>query len=216
MYGHAFAAEVKCTKWEIIKEEEAKKKALKKGRKLEKILEARNQEARKHTMRNLQGRLASAVCGYCGERYNSKHIFKVWGKAAEPDDRQLHAKARETVLKRQHFPSVVSIESHTEKEYRSLGGTYSFPDPQRDTFIVGLHGRIEALYREWSDASMLQKKSVDEAVQESMLRIRWDDRIPGAREKLTHIVRFLWGVYSGEMKIGLISEIPSSIAPSSQ
>lgn len=47
---------------------------------------------------------------------------------------------------------------------------------------------------------------------EILARVRWDDRIDGAKEKLENIARFLWeAVLGGPSQ----SSIPSSIAPHS-
>jgi hypothetical protein len=56
--------------------------------------------------------------------------------------------------------------------------------------------------------------TTEEAVAEILQRLRWDDRIEGAKEKLERIVAFLWEAVSGTGPTE--STIPSSIAPHSQ
>lgn len=64
--------------------------------------------------------------------------------------------------------------------------------------------------RDCNREQVLANKTPEEAVAEMLLRLRWDDRIEGAKEKLERIVAFLWNAQFGGPQV---SDIPSSIAP---
>lgn len=134
----------------------------------------------------------------------------MWGDEASVDDPVMYRESRLHVLSLKHYDSVSLIDAETDKEYKARGGTFSFAPG--DTFIPGLHQRTKNLVAEWQRKGIpLSEKTphTEEAVEEMLLRLKWDDRVPGAKEKLARIVEFLWKAY---LRIGpQVSDIPSSL-----
>jgi hypothetical protein len=113
------------------------------------------------------------------------------------------------VLNGLHFATVSRVDAATEKEYRLRGGTFSFA--LGDTFIQGLHQRTRDLLSDWTVAGRVSPTDpkTAEMVEEMLLRLRWDDRVPGAREKLSALLEFLWKAH---LKIGpTTSSLPTSL-----
>merc|ERR1712224_999233 len=114
------------------------------------------------------------------------------GGPAVPTDESLYATARRTVLEElPHFTPLTVKAALTEKKYRAIGGTFAFKQPL-DTFIEGLHRRTLDLHNDWEKHGALGKKTRDAAIQEMLLRLRWDDSDDRARAKLSRIVGTIW------------------------
>eukprot|EP00005_Dracoamoeba_jomungandri_P004295 CAMPEP_0174258760 /NCGR_PEP_ID=MMETSP0439-20130205/7696_1 /TAXON_ID=0 /ORGANISM="Stereomyxa ramosa, Strain Chinc5" /LENGTH=1072 /DNA_ID=CAMNT_0015342387 /DNA_START=177 /DNA_END=3391 /DNA_ORIENTATION=- len=158
----------------------------KKERKYRKILEKRGEYAVSHCIRATLP-LNSMYC-WCGELFTPAHRYKVWGNQALPDDPSLFEKARRMVLKKQHYLSAVEIDSQSVKQYYLLGGSFSFAPG--DTYIPGLHERTKMLQIEWKRKGI--RKPVEAAVEEMLMRLRWDKSVPGAKRRLSNIIAFLW------------------------
>jgi len=136
-------------------------------------------------------RVGGGVC-WCGAALDDAHRLLVWGNAAVPDNPREYRQARRRVCARGRYTNQALLAAATDREYASTGGLFSFPHPEEgDTYIEGLHARVEALRR---DNPTL---SPEAAVTELLLRVRWDPRQPRARELLSTILRLLW-IGSGE------------------
>merc|ERR1719399_342379 len=133
--------------------------------------------------------------------HSRESVMNIWGAPAEPVDAALLKKARLRVSRRymKVQMSVSMKEALADKEYRKRGGKFAFPSPL-DTFIRGLHRRTEDLHRDWR-TRMNKKTSGDEAheeaVEEMLLRLRWDDSDSRARAKLKQIVGRIWDDLEG-------------------
>jgi len=132
-----------------------------------------------------------------------QRIREVWGDAAKPCDEALYLQAKRDVSAWHRGPAGrVSMKmARVDKRYRALGGTFEFQCPF-DTFIEGLHQRTQDLHTEWATNTRLKDKdayanSRDKAVQEMLLRLRWDDRNVRARAKLELIIANIWDGLSG-------------------
>lgn len=69
-----------------------------------------------------------------------------------------------------------------------------------DTFVEGLHRRTLDLHLEWAaeaGRSTAGPEARAKAVEEMLLRLRWDDRDPRARVKLSRIVALIWDDLEG-------------------
>lgn len=73
--------------------------------------------------------------------------------------------------------------------------------------LAGLHKRTQDL---WLETKYCQPMKQSDAVAELLLRLRWDDRIPQAKERLSRILEFLW-TNMGILKGVVHSDIPSSL-----
>jgi len=130
-----------------------------------------------------------------------QRIREVWGLAATPCDEALYLQSKRDVSA-WHPTGRLSLKmARVDKHYRALGGTFEFQDPF-DTFIEGLHQRTQDLHTEWATKTRLKDNdayvnSRDKAVQEMLLRLRWDDRNVRARAKLALIVGNIWDGLSG-------------------
>jgi hypothetical protein len=137
----------------------------------------------------------------CLEEHSGETVREVWGAPANPVDAALHHKASLRVWRRTMNCRITMTtkEALTDKEYRKRGGKFAFPSPL-DTFIRGLHRRTEDLHRDWR-TRMNKKTSGDEAheeaVEEMLLRLRWDDSDSRARAKLKQIVGRIWDDLEG-------------------
>jgi len=126
-------------------------------------------------------------------RYSKTKAKEIWGVQAEPLDRSLHAEAKTTAYKRYNTLPIHTKEGLAEKEYRKRGGKFAFPS-SLDTFIPGLHARAKYLHTTWQQkghlvgSSRVRKMAVDEL----LLRLRWDDTNDTQRRKLTKIIRRIW------------------------
>eukprot|EP01090_Pellita_catalonica_P018975 TRINITY_DN6297_c0_g2_i1.p1 TRINITY_DN6297_c0_g2~~TRINITY_DN6297_c0_g2_i1.p1 ORF type:complete len:655 (-),score=131.08 TRINITY_DN6297_c0_g2_i1:90-1997(-) len=192
------------------KEVAFRKQQTEKQTKQQKIIQGRKEQAKFHPIQAElpQSRGFMGCSCVCGEYLGGDHYFRVWGQTAKVDNAVLHKQARREVLKTTSMAmeNVITIDSLTEKRYKELGGTYSWPS-ESDTFIQGLHARTKALRIEWSQAG--KDLSEDAAVDEMLLRLRWDTRLHKTKPRLENIIRFLWNAYThkGPKK----SNIPSSI-----
>merc|ERR1719359_1934740 len=117
--------------------------------------------------------------------------MNIWGAPAEAVDAALLKKARMRVSRRymKVQMSVSMKEALADKEYRKRGGKFAFPSPL-DTFIRGLHRRTADLHQDWRvrvARDMSSAESRAEAIEEMLLRLRWDDRDEVACKKLKSI-----------------------------
>eukprot|EP00039_Didymoeca_costata_P004643 m.75040 g.75040 ORF g.75040 m.75040 type:complete len:134 (+) comp12488_c0_seq3:3682-4083(+) len=73
----------------------------------------------------------------------------------------------------------IALATETEKAYKLAGGTYTFG--KGDTYLPGLHARTKFLADAWRKAKgkRFAKVETKEAVEEMLLRLRWDSRVPG-------------------------------------
>lgn len=144
--------ELRLAKLKTQREKEELAKRLKKEKKQAGVLAMRKELTQKHPICLVTEPtdLRRRKCWSCQKPLTGKHVAEVWGYGAEPEDENLYQQARRNVLERKHYEDVVRIDSHTEKEYFSLGGKFRFPDPEHDTYIRGLHARILKLRLEWS------------------------------------------------------------------
>eukprot|EP01124_Arcella_intermedia_P029695 TRINITY_DN6350_c0_g1_i1.p1 TRINITY_DN6350_c0_g1~~TRINITY_DN6350_c0_g1_i1.p1 ORF type:complete len:571 (-),score=166.41 TRINITY_DN6350_c0_g1_i1:93-1805(-) len=154
--------------------------------------------------------IEQGVCS-CGVKsmFLHTHLVEVWGHEAQVDQPGLYRQCREQVLSLAHYPTVAAIDAQTDKAYKKAGGTFTFA--YGDTFIPGLHRKTLDLLREWQGSRGVSAKNplVLEAVEEMLMRLRWDSRVPGAEKKLRDIVEFLWKAFLG---IGpRKSNIPSAL-----
>eukprot|EP00746_Dinoflagellata_sp_MGD_P163177 gnl/MRDRNA2_/MRDRNA2_91080_c0_seq1.p1 gnl/MRDRNA2_/MRDRNA2_91080_c0~~gnl/MRDRNA2_/MRDRNA2_91080_c0_seq1.p1 ORF type:complete len:1351 (-),score=292.33 gnl/MRDRNA2_/MRDRNA2_91080_c0_seq1:286-4338(-) len=135
------------------------------------------------------------------DAHTRETVRDIWGAPANPVDQQLHHKAKLRVSRRymKVQMSMSMKEALTDKEYRKRGGKFAFPTPL-DTFIRGLHRRIADLHQDWK-VRLARDTSGDEAraeaVEEMLLRLRWDDSNDGARAKLSSIVGRIWDGLEG-------------------
>lgn len=171
--------------------------------------EARHKLCQTHTLQYKSA--ISSRCWSCNAPMTQAHVFEVWGDEATPDDVDLHRKARMDVLNSDlksslgPFPLGLDIDALVEKEYRKRGGTFSFRPGH--TFIKGLHRKVSDYYHYQNNRKIKEK----DAVAEMSLRLRWDDRIPGARAKLESMLRFLWTANRGRK--ACVSNIPTTLWP---
>jgi len=142
------------------------------------------------------------IQGAAAPKLGRHRIREVWGGAATPCNETLYMQAKRNASAR-HPNSRLSVKmAHVDKQYRALGGTFEFPGPF-DTFIEGLHQRTYDLHAEWAkERSLSNDKDVhannrEEAVQEMLLRLRWDDHDVKARAKLSFIIENIWDGLSG-------------------
>eukprot|EP01106_Pelomyxa_sp_JSP_P017310 TRINITY_DN6954_c0_g1_i1.p1 TRINITY_DN6954_c0_g1~~TRINITY_DN6954_c0_g1_i1.p1 ORF type:complete len:150 (-),score=38.22 TRINITY_DN6954_c0_g1_i1:192-584(-) len=94
----------------------------------------------------------------------------------------------------------ITIDAEATKQYRKLGGTFHFE--YGDTFIKGLHQRTRDYWEETRGHHTGSKQGQqqqgaprvarDLAVEEILLRLKWDERVPGARTRLERIIGLLW------------------------
>ncbi|KAH3743427.1 hypothetical protein Pelo_15188 [Pelomyxa schiedti] len=161
----------------------------------EKELETRRVLIKSHPI----SAIASTKC-WCGLPYSETHRRAVWGEEAYPDDAALHRTARLNVLRAMTYRSAITRSGEIEREYRQLGGTYSFRFG--DTYIRGLHQRTRDYFHDH------QRQPKADAVTQVMLRLKWDDRIPGASARLQTIIDFLWDCELGK---GRRDTVPSSL-----
>lgn len=135
------------------------------------------------------------------DAHNRDSVREIWGAPANPLDKELHHKAKLRVSRRymKVQMSMSMKEALTDKEYRKRGGKFSFPSPL-DTFIRGLHRRTADLHQDWR-VRLARDTSGDEArteaVEEMLLRLRWDDDDTSARTKLSSIVGRIWDGLEG-------------------
>jgi len=118
---------------------------------------------------------------------------KNWGSEASPVDPILYAKVRSRVHRNNFNKSLTVKEALADKAYRKHGGHFAFPS-QLDTFIPGLHRRTRDLHNIWKQIGKetrgpLARKN---AVEEMLLRLRWDSRDKAAGTKLSKIVGVIW------------------------
>eukprot|EP00405_Crypthecodinium_cohnii_P008665 CAMPEP_0206427416 /NCGR_PEP_ID=MMETSP0324_2-20121206/5023_1 /ASSEMBLY_ACC=CAM_ASM_000836 /TAXON_ID=2866 /ORGANISM="Crypthecodinium cohnii, Strain Seligo" /LENGTH=1420 /DNA_ID=CAMNT_0053892683 /DNA_START=234 /DNA_END=4496 /DNA_ORIENTATION=+ len=133
--------------------------------------------------------------------HSGESVAEIWGAPANPTDPTLHKKAMLRVWRRTMKVriSMTMKEALADKEYRKRGGTFAFPSPL-DTFIRGLHRRTMDLHSDWEvrlrkDTSGEAAKA--EAVEEMLLRLRWDDSDNVARSKLKLLVGRIWDGLEG-------------------
>merc|ERR1711904_732936 len=147
------------------------------------------------------------------DSHTRETVMAIWGAPAEPVDTVLHKKAKMRVSRRymKVQMSMCMKEALADKEYRKRGGKFAFPSPL-DTFIRGLHRRTADLHNDWKvrvgrDTSGDEARA--EAVEEMLLRLRWDDRDESARIKLKSIVARIWDALEG---VDLTGKAPLSSA----
>jgi hypothetical protein len=135
------------------------------------------------------------------DEHSKESVRDIWGSPANPTDLALHHKAYLRVWRRTMGCRITTTtkEALTDKEYRKRGGRFVFPSPL-DTFIRGLHRRTADLHKDWIER--LQKSTSgdqarQEAVEEMLLRLRWDDSDETARKKLSKIVARIWDDLEG-------------------
>jgi len=121
-----------------------------------------------------------------------------WGAPAHPVDNTLHHRAKLRVFRRHPRISVTRKEALADKEYRRRGGKFAFPS-KLDTFIRGLHRRTQELHDDWVSEGKATdgKEGRAAAVEEMLLRLRWDDNDNVARRKLTKMVERIWDDLEG-------------------
>ena len=160
----------------------------------------------------------------CGALFTESHAKEVWGGEATPDDPLLYAECENEVLAGRDFLCVRNFHSHkealTNKLYCSRGGRFSFVPGE--TMVKGLHQRVEDLwdYEREKFGFPRGKKKIrkylqgdDEgAIRELLLRVKYDDRVPKAKERLTEILRWLWEANKkgGKLKSTLLSSLDPS------
>jgi len=133
----------------------------------------------------------------CRHRVSATRMQEMWGASAAPVNAQLHEEVRHEVHQRHAGLDLIMKETLSDKEYRRRGGHFAFPS-QLDTFIPGLHRRTQDLHREMSkQGSNSGAEARVRAVEEMLLRIRWDDRDGKARCKLSKIVACIWDDLEG-------------------
>lgn len=133
----------------------------------------------------------------CQHRVSAGRMQEIWGAAAAPVDAQLHDEVRQEIHRRHAELDLVMKETLSDKEYRRRGGHFAFPSTL-DTFIPGLHRRTQDLYREMNkQGSTAGAEARSRAVEEMLLRLRWDDRDNKARCKLSKIVACIWDDLEG-------------------
>lgn len=129
---------------------------------------------------------------------------ELWGSPASPVDKALHDKVRQAVS----APTTLK-EALVDKEYRARGGTFAFPS-RLDTFVEGLHRRTRDLHEAWKQkrSSMKSTRLRALAVDEMLLRVRWDDSDKQARANLSKMLAQIWDGLEG-LKPG--KPIPSAL-----
>jgi hypothetical protein len=135
------------------------------------------------------------------DQHSKESVRDIWGAPANPTDLALHHKAYLRVWRRTMGCRITTTtkEALTDKEYRKRGGRFVFPSPL-DTFVRGLHRRTVDLRNDWigrlrKDTSGDQARQ--EATEEMLLRLRWDDSDEKARKKLSKIVARIWDDLEG-------------------
>jgi hypothetical protein len=120
----------------------------------------------------------------CSHPISGKRMEEMWGSPAVPVDKWLYEEARRKMHSRHANRPAVFKAALSEKEYRNLGGVFAFPT-KLDTFVPGLHRRTKDLHDAW----VREKKTTTDpatrtaAVEEMLLRLRWDDRDKEAHAK---------------------------------
>lgn len=133
---------------------------------------------------------------------------EIWGKPAAPADKELHAKARRKVFAEMSKHRLTEKEALADKEYRAMGGSFAFLG-RLDTFVEGLHRRTYDLHAAWHrEGRSSGPEARDAAVEEMLLRLRWDDNNAQARAKLSSIIACIWDGCEGQEAVG--SSLPSS------
>jgi len=133
--------------------------------------------------------------------HSAETVSEVWGAPANPVDPALHHKAALRVWRRTMNARVTMTvrEALADKEYRKRGGRFAFPSPL-DTFVRGLHRRTRDLHKDWKERVRREtsgEAARKEAVEEMLLRLRWDDSNERARAKLSQIVARIWDGLEG-------------------
>jgi len=126
-----------------------------------------------------------------------ERMLEMWGSPAGPTDKTLYEKIRHEVHQHRSGLPLVVKEALTDKAYRLRGGRFAFPT-HVDTFIPGLHRRTKDLHAHWQakcKASGEHRKEA--AIQELLLRLRWDDSDQQARDKLSTILACIWDSLEG-------------------
>lgn len=127
----------------------------------------------------------------CARRPSPERMHRMWGAAATPRDRSLYNEVRSVVHRRHALEFLAVKDALTEKEYRRRGGIFAFPTPL-DTFIPGLHQRTRDLHRDWARTRTMTEGLREEAIDEMLLRLCWDDRDKRARRTLKKIIGQIW------------------------
>jgi hypothetical protein len=171
----------------------------------EDMMKMRRQLIREHP---IHAQLQVKKC-FCGKYFTHSHALQVWGKEAQPDDKDLYEKCVKQVLEERCYLKFKNYHSMKDalaiKKYYLAGGYFHFEFG--DTMIRGLHERVDSLWKnERSNFS-----TTDEAVSELLLRVKYDSRVPGATDLLKKILIFLWESRNGGPKV---SKILSTIDPS--
>lgn len=133
--------------------------------------------------------------------HTGETVRDVWGAPANPVDLNLHHKAMLRVQRRlmKVNASMTIKEALADKEYRRRGGKFAFPSPL-DTFIRGLHRRTMDLHNDWKVRLHRETAGTvarDEAIEEMLLRLRWEDGNGAARAKLSLLVGRIWDGLEG-------------------
>merc|ERR1711904_23210 len=147
------------------------------------------------------------------DAHNRDSVREIWGAPANPVDKELHHGAKLRVSRRymKVQMSMCMKEALADKEYRKRGGKFAFPSPL-DTFIRGLHRRTADLHQDWKVRLARDTSTAEacaEAIEEMLLRLRWDDSNDSARAKLSSIIGRIW---DGLIGVDLTGKIPLSSA----
>jgi len=130
-------------------------------------------------------------------RISRVRMQEMWGAPAAPVDERLHVEVRREVHQRHSMLPLVLKEALSDKEYRQRGGRFAFPT-HLDTFVPGLHRRTKDLHEQWKQEGGTAGSEVRaSAVEELLLRLRWDDRDQQARSKLSKILARIWDGLEG-------------------
>jgi len=130
-------------------------------------------------------------------QFTPQRATEVWGAGAVPKNENLYADARAYVLNEEtrEFPMTVKM-ALVEKKYRAMGGTFAFRSPL-DTFIEGLHRRTKDLHEDFVRQGRNGRSVRKEAIDEMLLRLRWDDSNNQHRVKLSQIIKCIWDGLQG-------------------
>jgi len=164
---------------------------------LRRLVARRATYARKHTI------AGAAFPGHA--KLTEARMCELWGAPAAPVDEALYAKVYQSVS----GPTTLKA-ALADKEYRRRGGSFAFSS-RLDTFVEGLHRRTRDLQQEWRGTRRSEGRDClrELAVEEMLLRLRWDDSDARARANLSKMVAQIWAGLEGyELEGG---SVPSAL-----